>query len=268
MSVGEQISLFDRDGWFGKMSAEFFPQTEVRTFEQSSRKRQELPIVIPQFLDLRTGSPGLILGVFWQTDGLSLGGYIPQSFGVAPKGVIESHLWQILEDKPHPKYCLSEKACQGILNRANKRGKELPTLLREALEQSVSKKEQDVTGGVKESSSNMTERGPCKRTASNASAKIYGISPFESNAMKSKNPDSGIYEADTSRTLDISGGNPACNQGGMMVVEPIAFSQDAYDKYSETDASAALKSSGGNYGGGTETLIKQSELYVQEITKE
>ena len=85
--------------------------------------------------------------------------------------------------------------------------------------------------------------------------------------MKSKNPDSGIYEADTSRTLDISGGNPACNQGGMMVVEPVAFSQDTYDKYSETDASAALKSSGGNYGG-TETLIKQSELYVQEITKE
>ena len=149
MSVGEQISLFDRDGWFGKMSAEYFPQTEERTLEQSSRKRQELPIVIPQFLDLRTGSPGLILGVFWQTDGLSLGGYIPQSFGVAPKDVIESHLWQILEDKPHPKYCLSEKACQGILNRANKRGKELPTLLREALEQSVSKKEQDVTGGGK-----------------------------------------------------------------------------------------------------------------------
>ena len=52
-----------------------------------------------------------------------------------------------------------------------------------------------------------------------------------------------------------------------MVVEPVAFSQDTYDKYSETDASAALKSSGGNYGG-TETLIKQSELYVQEITKE
>ena len=42
----------------------------------------------------------------------------------------------------------------------------------------------------------------------------YGISSYESNAMKSKNPHSGIYEADTSRTLDANGGNPACNQGG------------------------------------------------------
>ena len=47
----------------------------------------------------------------------------------------------------------------------------------------------------------------------------YGISSFHSNAMKSSNPHSGIYLADTSRTLDENGGNPACNQGGMMVVE-------------------------------------------------
>jgi DNA (cytosine-5)-methyltransferase 1 len=36
--------------------------------------------------------------------------------------------------------------------------------------------------------------------------------------MKSDNPNSGIYEADTARTLDLNGGNPACNQGGMLVV--------------------------------------------------
>ena len=42
----------------------------------------------------------------------------------------------------------------------------------------------------------------------------YGFSSFDSNAMKSRNPHSGIYEADTSRTLDLNGGNPACNQGG------------------------------------------------------
>lgn len=46
----------------------------------------------------------------------------------------------------------------------------------------------------------------------------YGISAYESNAMKSSNPHAGIYEADTSRTLDCNGGNPACNQGGMAVV--------------------------------------------------
>jgi hypothetical protein len=43
-------------------------------------------------------------------------------------------LSQILEDSPHPKYSLSAKACQGILNRAAKRGKELPPELKAALE--------------------------------------------------------------------------------------------------------------------------------------
>ena len=36
--------------------------------------------------------------------------------------------------------------------------------------------------------------------------------------MKSSNPHSGIYEAETARTLDGNGGNPACNQGGIAVV--------------------------------------------------
>lgn len=44
--------------------------------------------------------------------------------------------------------------------------------------------------------------------------KVYGISPFCSNAMLSDNPNSGIYEATTSRCLDLNGGNPSCNQGG------------------------------------------------------
>ena len=52
-----------------------------------------------------------------------------------------------------------------------------------------------------------------------AKAVAYGISPFDSNAMKSPNPNSGIYKADTARTLDLNGGNPACNQGGMAIVQ-------------------------------------------------
>ncbi len=53
--------------------------------------------------------------------------------------------------------------------------------------------------------------------------KAYGICSKESNAMKSTNPHSGIYEADTSRTLDGNGGNPGCNQGGIAVVESYAI---------------------------------------------
>ena len=47
----------------------------------------------------------------------------------------------------------------------------------------------------------------------------FGISSDRSNAMLSDNPHAGIYEAKTSRTLDLNGGNPGCNQGGIAIVE-------------------------------------------------
>ncbi len=46
----------------------------------------------------------------------------------------------------------------------------------------------------------------------------YGICSDKSNSMQSSNPNSGIYEAETARTLDANGGNPGCNQGGIAVV--------------------------------------------------
>lgn len=53
--------------------------------------------------------------------------------------------------------------------------------------------------------------------------RAFGISSKDSNAMKSDNPHSGIYEAETARTLDGNGGNPSCNQGGIAVVESYAI---------------------------------------------
>ena len=55
----------------------------------------------------------------------------------------------------------------------------------------------------------------------------FGICSKDSNAMKSDNPHSGIYEAETARTLDGNGGNPSCNQGGIAVV---AFTQNQRDE--------------------------------------
>ncbi len=46
----------------------------------------------------------------------------------------------------------------------------------------------------------------------------FGICSDGSNAMRSPNPKSGIYEAETARTIDTSGTNPTCNQGGIAVV--------------------------------------------------
>ena len=51
----------------------------------------------------------------------------------------------------------------------------------------------------------------------------YGISSYHSNGMKSDNPHSGIYVAETARTLDaMNCGYPACNQGGIAVVEALS----------------------------------------------
>ena len=48
----------------------------------------------------------------------------------------------------------------------------------------------------------------------------YGIGSYDSNSWKSSNPHSGVYLAETARTLDaIQCGNPACNQGGTLIVE-------------------------------------------------
>ena len=55
-----------------------------------------------------------------------------QYWGV-PRVVVESRLSQILEATPPTKYCLSARACQGMLNRAARRGKDLPDMLKQAL---------------------------------------------------------------------------------------------------------------------------------------
>lgn len=60
--------------------------------------------------------------------------------------------------------------------------------------------------------------------------KCYGVCSKASHSMMSDNPHSGFYEAETSRTLDRSGGDPTCNQGGICVVEPIAFTQNQRDE--------------------------------------
>lgn len=63
------------------------------------------------------------------------------------------------------------------------------------------------------------EQTPSLTTTHDGAHAVFGISAFESNAFKSANPHSGVYKADTSRTLDNNGGNPACNQGGVCVLE-------------------------------------------------
>lgn len=69
---------------------------------------------------------------------------------------------------------------------------------------------------------------------------------FTSEGTKIKR--ANVYETDVSITLSTGGTSPDANQGGVAIVS--SFSQDAYDKYTESNVSATLKSSGGSYGGG------------------
>ena len=77
-------------------------------------------------------------------------------------------------------------------------------------------------------------------------AVAYGICSYESNSMKSNNPHSGIYEADTARTLDLNGGNSACNQGGICICEPIGF--DYYNMNLTGNVGKTLQAEGGGTG--------------------
>jgi len=51
-----------------------------------------------------------------------------------PNAVVASYLSQILQETVPERFYLSAKACRGILRRAEKRGKELPPMLKAALE--------------------------------------------------------------------------------------------------------------------------------------
>ena len=132
----EQISLFDQDSWFGKTYQEHSAATVEKTSKPSSRKSSGLSKqMLPMCLCLKT-EDGLKPDASMMTwaVGRLLGEYTMHSFGEYPNEERESHLSQILQDFAPPKYYLSEKACQGILNRAEKRGKALPEPLRKALE--------------------------------------------------------------------------------------------------------------------------------------
>ena len=143
---GQELTL-DRASWYGRMcrahsastAAEISPQFSKRLSRSVSRKS-------PQFFRLQTG--GLIQDVFWAEDFQLLGEFSTRSFLEYHNGGAESRLSQILQGGQLRKYYLSAKACQGILNRAKRRGKELPEMLRIALEQqSASLNEPDAPGG-------------------------------------------------------------------------------------------------------------------------
>ena len=74
----------------------------------------------------------------WETDSALLTELSMLNIGESPNEDAVSTLSQILQAGVPQTYFLSQKACQGILRRASVRGKELPAVLRIALERQAS----------------------------------------------------------------------------------------------------------------------------------
>ena len=72
----------------------------------------------------------------------SLGGCLMPNISEWPNAAAVCLLSQVLEKTTHEKYYLSSRACEGILRRAEKRGKTLPPLLQQALEVTATMSEQ------------------------------------------------------------------------------------------------------------------------------
>ena len=164
-----QMNIFDQDIWSGKMSVAHCQaeNQEERTSELSWKSWLGLSKKTSLFLDLRKESgatPESLLGrttqlrgesqtvnggvsrnveeglrsLLTSQDTMHLAWFLAKANTTeAPCEIIPSHLSDILEENPDPKYNLSSKACLGILNRAMRRGKTLPPMLEEALIQTV-----------------------------------------------------------------------------------------------------------------------------------
>ena len=134
-----QLTWSDLGISFGRMFQEHSQaespkgQTSKQSLKKSSKSSAKK---LPLFLSLKTGGLKPDASAEWVTAAApfpSLGDFTMPSFGEYPSEENVSRLSQILEDSAPQKYSLSARACAGILNRAQNRGKELPRELKEAL---------------------------------------------------------------------------------------------------------------------------------------
>lgn len=73
----------------------------------------------------------------WETDGRCLTGFLMHNIGESPKDAVVCTLSSILQADVPKRFYLSARACEGILRRAERRGKVLPVILEKALKQMI-----------------------------------------------------------------------------------------------------------------------------------
>lgn len=118
-----------------KMSPESSQATKEKTSESSLKSSSRSANRQPRCLRLK--KDGLTQTLSWVTDGQLLTELWTYNIGDAPRDAVDCTLSAILQENVPEKYYLSVKACEGILRRADKRGKKLPDVLKEALLQQI-----------------------------------------------------------------------------------------------------------------------------------
>ena len=128
-SSAVQQTLFDLDSSSGRTCREYSQRTTMLSAASWRDLSAHLP---PSF---RPSDGAARAWLMDPSDQSPTASWMP-NISAWPNGASVCSLSQVLETKPiPPKYFLSGKACAGILRRAERRGKVLPTTLRLALEQ-------------------------------------------------------------------------------------------------------------------------------------
>lgn len=142
-------------------------------------------------------------------------------------------------------------ACVGVLRRAERRGKELKPILKLALEQQIERWRKYGSPlpvfGVGDEKVVPTITGDHNHRITDYTAVV--CEKFAENS--SGDGISGTIDASYYKGV----GSREGKEREFVVCETHCYSQDAYDKYEETEHAATLRASGGIYGGGSENLV-------------
>ena len=120
-------------------------------------------------------------------------------------------------------------------------------------------------------SGNTQPSEPKRKAASRVTSNSIGADDRVPYTMKSDNPHSGIYEADTARSLDaMNCGHPGCNQGGMAVVQAMPLEHHPQDSRINIDESGMVQTltSRMGTGGGNVPMVLEPVSYSQQAIGE
>lgn len=195
---------------YGKTSWEHFQAIKGVTFKPCLAKSHK-PIF--QCLDPEDGQEAEWYEV---RDVTSRGESLTLNIGASPSIERESSLLQVLKiGGGRPEVLFEPESMPGNTEESESKKEALTRTAVPSTETSV----YDIGNG-QINSIRMSEKAGalnCMHDQRGVLVKTYRIGSYESEGMKSNNPRAGIKEVDKSNTLDLSGSNPARNQGGICI---------------------------------------------------